>query len=61
MLLPVAAPVDVIPVASARSHWRFRHDTANVRYPYVVFYTIDDAAQEVIILVFATSQDTEHI
>jgi addiction module RelE/StbE family toxin len=31
-----------------------------VRYPYVVFYTIDEAAQEVIILrVRHTSQDTE--
>ena len=31
-----------------------------VRYPYVVFYTIDDVAQEVIILrVRHTSQDTE--
>ena len=32
-----------------------------VRYPYIVFYTIDDAAQEVHILrVRHTSQDPEH-
>jgi addiction module RelE/StbE family toxin len=32
-----------------------------VRYPYVVFYTVDDAAQEVHILrVRHTSQDPEH-
>jgi toxin ParE1/3/4 len=32
-----------------------------VRYPYIVFYTVDDAAQEVIILrVRHTSQDPDH-
>ena len=32
-----------------------------VRYPYIVFYTVDDAAQEVHILrVRHTSQDPEH-
>lgn len=32
-----------------------------VRYPYIVFYTVDDAAQEVHVLrVRHTSQDPEH-
>jgi plasmid stabilization system protein ParE len=37
------------------------HEMPIVRYPYIVFYTVDDDAQEVIILrVRHTSQDPEH-
>jgi toxin ParE1/3/4 len=48
------------PRSSKESEIRGIHEMPIVRYPYVVFYTIDDATQEVVILrVRHTSQDPD--
>jgi toxin ParE1/3/4 len=49
------------PYAARRSEIRDVRELAIVRYPYMVFYTVDEAADEVQILrVRHTSQDPAH-